>query len=230
LYFPLLSKRLTILSETQACIFDLDGVLVETSEFHYLAWSRLGKEFGIEVTKEVNEQLKGVSRRSSLDVLLAIANLDLEEKTKAELAERKNTWYLEYLKDMTHEDTLPGVLPFLDELKEDGFKLAVGSSSKNAVSILNKLQIMDYFETVIDGNSVKEAKPDPEIFLRGANDLKVDPTSCVVFEDAISGVLAAKAGNFKCIGVGSADVLKEADFVISSFEEFDLGKLKSMTH
>lgn len=216
------------MSEIKGCIFDLDGVLVETSHFHYLAWSRLGKEFDIEVTSAVNEQLKGVSRRNSLEVVLAQGNIQLAETEMVALENRKNTWYLEYLEDMSAKDALPNVVPFLDQLASKGIKLAVGSSSKNAVTILHKLDLHRYFSMVVDGNGVKEAKPNPEIFLNAAKGLHLAPDECVVFEDAISGIEAARAGGFKCIGIGQDEVLNNADLVIPSFQNFDFEKLKAV--
>ena len=152
----------------EACIFDLDGVLVETSKFHFLAWSRLGNELGVEMTDEMNERLKGVSRRKSLECLLDLACLEPDEKEKVEMEERKNRWYLEYLKGMSMKDVLPGVVSFLDELTANGIRMAVGSSSKNARTILDKLEIIHRFEVIIDGNSVIEAKPHPGIFFESS--------------------------------------------------------------
>lgn len=224
---PTRTKRETELQDIKACIFDLDGVLVETSEFHFQAWTRLGNEIGLEITKEINERLKGISRRRSLEHLLYLADLEPDEQVKLEYEDKKNGWYLDFLEGITIKDTLPGVVPFLDELKADGIRLAVGSSSQNAMTILDKLEISNYFDVIVDGNSVKEAKPNPEIFLRAAQYMNFDASKCVVFEDAISGIEAAKKGNFKCIGVGSAEVLHEADLVIPSFQKFDLEKLRT---
>ncbi len=219
---------MSFLPEIKGCIFDLDGVLVETSAFHYRAWSRLGNEIGAEVTKEVNEQLKGISRRNSLEHLLTIAGLEIDEETKVELEEKKNNWYLGYLDNITIDNALPMVVSFLEGLKALGFKLAVGSSSKNAMTILTKVGIGNYFDVIVDGNDVAEAKPSPEIFLEAAKRLNIKPSECVVFEDAISGVQAAKRGNFKCVGIGSFELLHEADLVISSFHELDMDKFRSL--
>ena len=211
-----------------ACIFDLDGVIVETSHYHFLAWQRLAHEIGIDFSEKENEQLKGVSRKRSLERILAIGNKSLDDQTFHELMEKKNGWYLEYLEDLKPGDALPMVVPFLDSLREDGIKCALASSSKNAPAIIAKLGLNDYFDTLKDGNSVKIAKPNPDIFLQAAEAIDESPANCVVFEDALAGIEAARNAGMRCVGVGSPDVLHEADHIIGSFEELNLLKFKQL--
>lgn len=213
----------------KAIIFDLDGVLVATAKYHYLAWKRLAKELNIDFTIKDNERLKGVSRMKSLDIILEIGNITLDDDTKIELAQKKNTWYVEYISKLTPADILPGVIVFLKSLKTKGLKIALGSASKNTMLILNKLKLTDYFDAIIDGTKVSKAKPDPEVFLKGALALKVLPCQCIVFEDAEVGIDAAINAGMFSIGIGSKDILKKADLVLPGFSNiiFDNLELKS---
>lgn len=163
----------------------------------------------------------------SLDILLALGDKQLSQQEKEQYAARKNEWFVEFILQMTPDEILPGVVAFLDELRTEGIKIALGSASKNAPTILKQVGLTHYFEVIVDGNSVTEAKPDPEIFLKGANALGVAPAATVVFEDAIAGVEAAHRGGMYCVGVGSSDVLTEADIVINQFTEIDLGRLRA---
>lgn len=206
----------------ELCIFDLDGVIVDTAKFHYLAWRRLANELGFDLTLEENELLKGVSRMASLDIVLKIGKKSFPDHIREELASKKNQWYVEYLSRITEEDILPGVADFIRELKAEKIKVALGSASKNALYILDKLNLTSSFDTVIDGTKVSNAKPDPEVFLTAALDLGIPAEKCLVFEDAPAGVEAAKRAGMDCVGVGSTDVLGDADFVISSFSLFTL--------
>lgn len=212
----------------KACIFDLDGVIVDTAKYHYLAWNRLAKDLGFEFLPEHNERLKGVSRVRSLEILLEVGGLSFSEAEKERMATLKNEWYLEYIYKMTPDEILPGVLPFLTELRAAGIKIALGSASKNAPLILQQVKITHFFDAVIDGNKVSKAKPDPEVFLKAAEALGVDPSRCVVFEDAEAGVEAALSGNMRCVGVGSPEVLNRATLVIPGFENFSLGSLDAV--
>ena len=212
----------------KACIFDLDGVIVDTAKYHFLAWKRLAEELGFEFKVEHNERLKGVSRVRSLEILLEVGGLSFSEKEKERMATLKNEWYLEYILRMKPDEILPGVLPFLSELRRAGVKIALGSASKNAPLILQKVEITDYFDVIIDGNKVSKAKPDPEVFLKAAEELGVNPGDCVVFEDAEAGVEAALNGNMRCIGVGSPEVLFRANLVIPGFENFSLVSLDAV--
>ncbi len=208
-----------------ACIFDLDGVVVDTAKYHYIAWKSIANELGFDFTEEDNERLKGVSRMTSLDILLSIGGVELDQETKLELADKKNKNYLEYILKMTPEEILPGVKEFMAELRSNGVKIALGSASKNAMTILNQLQLTDYFDVVVDGTHVSNAKPDPEVFLKGAELLKVRPSECVVFEDAEAGVEAAINGKMKCVGIGSPDVLGKANIVVPGFVGFSISQL-----
>ena len=212
----------------KACIFDLDGVIVDTAKYHFLAWKRLAEELGFEFKVEHNERLKGVSRVRSLEILLEVGGLSFSEKEKERMATLKNEWYLEYILRMKPDEILPGVLPFLSELRRAGVKIALGSASKNAPLILQKVEITDYFDVIIDGNKVSKAKPDPEVFLKAAEELGVNPGDCVVFEDAEAGVEAALSGNMRCVGVGSPLVLNRATVVIPDFESFNLAALEAV--
>ncbi|MEL7003196.1 MAG: beta-phosphoglucomutase [Bacteroidota bacterium] len=212
----------------KACIFDLDGVLTDTALFHFNAWQRLAGELGVEFSKEDNEALKGVSRMRSLEIILSAGGVQKTDEEKQELASKKNQWFVEDVKKMTPADILPGVKEFLDQLKSDNIKIGLASSSKNAPTIIQKLGIADYFEAKMDGNSVAKAKPDPEIFLKCASELGIEPKECVVFEDAVAGVEAAIAGGMSCVGIGQQDILGDADHVMPGFENFTIDKLKQL--
>jgi len=201
-----------------ACIFDLDGVIVDTAKFHFLAWRRLANEQGFDFTEAQNEQLKGVSRMQSLELILQWGGISLDEPTKLALAEQKNDWYRDYILQMEPGDILEGVEAFLAELKSRGIKIGLGSASKNAETILQRVGLTDAFEVVIDGNRHTRSKPDPEVFLTAAAALGVKPAHAIVFEDAEKGVEAALNGGFYAIGVGSPDVLGHAHYVIPGFE------------
>lgn len=203
-------------------LFDLDGVIVDTAKYHYLAWKRLANELATPFTEIDNERLKGVSRMRSLDIILELGNLDLSEKVKEELAAKKNAWYVEFITQMTPDEILPGALKFMKEAKEKNIKIALGSASKNAMTILQRLNITHYFDAIISGNEVTTAKPDPEVFLKGAEALKLKPEECVVFEDAEAGVEAAINGNMKCIGIGTSDVLGLANIVVGGLNAISI--------
>jgi beta-phosphoglucomutase len=209
----------------KACIFDLDGVIVDTAKYHYIAWEQLAGELGFPFTKEQNELLKGVSRMRSLDILLGIGNIQKNEEEKQVLAAEKNERYVAFIRQMTPDEILPGVCQFLQGLKEKGIKTALGSASKNTPLILHQIGLAHLFDAVVDGNQVSKAKPDPEVFLKGAEKLKVGTSECIVFEDAMAGVEAAKAGGMHCVGIGDAEVLKNADLVIPGFMNFTVEKL-----
>lgn len=202
-------------------MFDLDGVIVDTAKYHYLAWQRLAAELGFEFTERDNERLKGVSRMRSLEILLEIGGLDPDDATKERLADKKNAWYVEYISRMDDSEVLPGVKSFLVHLRKAGIKIALGSASKNAMTIMNNIGMKDYFDAIIDGTKTSRAKPDPEVFLLGARELGVDPAKCVVFEDAEAGIEAAKAAGMFAVGIGSKEILRQADAVIGSFEELE---------
>lgn len=196
----------------------MDGVIVDTAKFHFMAWRRLADTLSIPFTEEQNEQLKGVSRVDSLERILAWGHLVLDNDKKLELMELKNKWYLEYVETVAPSDMLPGVPELLADLHANDIAIGLGSSSKNSVLILEKLGILHYFATIIDGTKITFSKPHPEVFEKGARELGLSPSEIVVFEDAISGVGAAKAGGFHCIGIGDSDVLKEADVVLKNVD------------
>ena len=212
--------------QTSACIFDLDGVIVDTARYHFLAWKRLTDQLGIHFTEEDNERLKGVSRLASLDIILEIGKINANENQKHEYATRKNQWYVEYISKMTPDEILPGSLAFIKELRNAGIRVAIGSASKNTPMILERVGISKLFDAVADGNNVKRAKPDPEVFIKAAQLVNIEPEKCVVFEDAIAGVLAALNAGMMCIGIGVPEILKKAHFVISGLKEMNLMKLR----
>jgi beta-phosphoglucomutase len=203
----------------KACLFDLDGVIVDTAKYHYLAWKRLAGELGFEFTEQDNERLKGVSRVRSLEILLDIGRIQLNDEAKERLAERKNSWYVESISKMDASEVLPGVEGFLKVLKAAGIRIGLGSASKNAMLIMNNTGIKHYFDAIVDGTKTAKAKPDPEVFLLGARELGVKPSECVVFEDAEAGVEAAKKAGMAVVGIGTRDILKDADVVIATFED-----------
>lgn len=203
--------------EIKTCIFDLDGVICDTAKYHYLAWKALADKLGFDFTPEHNEGLKGVSRMKSLEILLSIGGIRLTESEKQKKAEEKNAEYLKFIYKMTPDEILPGVYSFIESLKQNNVSIALGSASKNARIILTQLKMLDVFDAIIDGNMVSEAKPNPEVFLKGAQMLNVDPPNCVVFEDAIAGVEAAKNAGMAVIGIGDEKTLKCADVVWNSF-------------
>ncbi|MDR1950228.1 MAG: beta-phosphoglucomutase [Spirochaetaceae bacterium] len=203
----------------KGAIFDLDGVLVDTAKYHYLAWKRLARELGFDFSEEDNERLKGVSRLRSLEILLELGHCRMNDAQKAAAAGRKNAWYVEYLGTLGEEALLPGSRDYLVRLREGGVRIALGSASKNAPLILERLNISRLFDAVIDGNSLSRAKPDPEVFLRGAEALGLAPGDCVVFEDSLAGIQAAKAGRMAVIGVGKPELLPGADWYIGSLRD-----------
>ncbi len=216
------------MNSIKACLFDLDGVLVDTAKYHFLAWKRLAAELGFAFTAQDNEKLKGVSRMASLDILLKVGGLELEDSVKRELAERKNGWYVEYISKMDASEILPGALDFLKQCREQGLKTALGSASKNAPIILRNTGLTPYFDAIIDGTRTSSAKPDPEVFLLGAEELGVPPEACVVFEDAEAGIEAARRAGMRCIGIGSPDTLGAADLVVPSLGDVSMSLLRGL--
>ncbi len=205
----------------KAFIFDLDGVLVDTAKYHFRAWKALANEIGIDFTEKENEQLKGISRKESLELILGWAKLSISEDRKLELMEMKNTWYLQFVENMDASELLKGVREFLAQSKSLGLKIALGSASKNAIPILEKTDILTFFDAIVDGNHTTKSKPDPQVFLMGAELLEVKPEEAVVFEDSLAGVQAAKTGGFTAIGIGSEKVLTQADIVYKGISEID---------
>ncbi|GFP77245.1 beta-phosphoglucomutase [Clostridium fungisolvens] len=206
----------------KGCIFDLDGVIVDTAKYHYLAWKRLANELGFDFTEKDNERLKGVSRMASLEILLSIGKVTLSEEEKLALAAKKNEWYVEYISRMNKDEILPGVENFLQAIRSEGIKVSLGSASKNSMMILDNLELTKYFDAIIDGNKVSEAKPDPEVFLLAAKELDLDPKVCVVFEDAEAGIEAATRAGMRSIGIGSVETLGKATKVVPNLKDADL--------
>ncbi|MBB3124014.1 beta-phosphoglucomutase [Mesoflavibacter sabulilitoris] len=202
-------------------IFDLDGVIVDTAKYHFLAWQKLAKSIGIDFSHEQNEQLKGVSRVKSLEKILAWGNKTISEDKFNALMASKNDDYLSFIAKMNHEEILPDVPKVLNYLKTQNQPISLGSASKNARQILEKVDLLNQFDAIVDGNDVSKAKPDPEVFLIAAKLLNVNPKDCIVFEDSVAGVQAANTANMISIGIGEENVLHEADYVFSNFTEID---------
>ncbi|MES2798078.1 MAG: beta-phosphoglucomutase [Bacteroidota bacterium] len=208
--------------QIKSCLFDLDGVIVDTAIYHFQAWRRLANELGFDFSEHQNEQLKGISRMESLELILKWGNKDLSQEEKNKWAALKNDWYLELITHMTPKEILPGVKDVLNELKDNEIAIALGSASKNSKMILNKIELFHYFDAIIDGNNITKGKPDPQVFLLGAEATDSLPSECVVFEDAQAGIQAAKAGGMFAVGIGDRKVLSQADLVVNSMEEINL--------
>ncbi|MFC4095204.1 beta-phosphoglucomutase [Euzebyella saccharophila] len=214
----------------KAFIFDLDGVIVDTAKYHYLAWKKLANELGFEFTLEQNELFKGVSRKRCLEILLDIGNVTATQEQFDTWMVEKNEDYLAYIDEMDSSEILPDVPRVLNYLKGKNIPMALGSASKNARAILEKVGLISYFEYLVDGTNVTKAKPDPEVFLIGANKLGVSPEACVVFEDAVAGIQAANNAGMTSIGIGDESILSEAQYNFKDFTEISndfLGQLIS---
>jgi beta-phosphoglucomutase len=207
------------------CIFDLDGVIVDTAKYHFQAWKKLANDLGFDFTEEQNEKLKGVSRAESLNLILQWGGVEVSDERKEELMKSKNDNYLSLIEKMQPEEVLDGVSEFLEHLSQKNVPIALGSASKNAEIILEKVGLIKYFSVLIDGNKVTKSKPDPEVFLKGAEGLGLQPKDCIVFEDAEKGLQAALDGGFYTVGVGDPDVLFEAHYCISNFKNLDIETL-----
>lgn len=216
------------MKNVKAFIFDLDGVIVDTAKYHYLAWKKIANELGIDFTHEHNELLKGVSRVRSLDIILELGNIVATQENKDQWLVQKNEDYLSYLVNMDESEILPGVMPILKFLKENKQGIALGSASKNAKPILEKTGIMDYFDVVVDGNDVSNAKPDPEVFLQAAKLLNASNENSIVFEDSVAGVQAANIANMTSVGIGDKEVLSEAQYIFSDFTQIDTSFIEAL--
>ncbi len=216
------------MTQKKAFIFDLDGVIVDTARYHYLAWQKLAQELGIEFTPEHNEALKGVSRIRSLDIILELGNIQASQEEKDKWLFEKNHLYLSYLVNMDQSELLPGIIQTLKFLKENGQYIALGSASKNARPILEKTGIIHYFDAIVDGNDVSNAKPDPEVFLRACQLVFVAPEDSIVFEDSVAGVQAANAARMKSIGIGDKEILHEAEYIFPDFTRINHQFLRSL--
>ncbi|MBT8234723.1 MAG: beta-phosphoglucomutase [Bacteroidia bacterium] len=212
----------------KAFIFDLDGVIVDTAKYHYQAWKKLADELGIPFTESDNERFKGVSRRRCLEILLEIGNTSLSESEFESCLVRKNEDYLAYIETMNEEEILPGVPEVLDHLKQRKVPMALGSASKNARVILEKVGLLSYFQAIVDGTQVTAAKPDPEVFLQAADLLNAENDKCIVFEDAQAGIEAANKAGMTSIGIGEKEILGHADYVFKDFDEMGIDWLNKL--
>lgn len=207
------------------CIFDLDGVIVDTAHYHFLSWNKLARNLGFEISEEDNEQLKGISRVDSLEIVLKLGSYTLSQKEKIKCLKAKNDHYLEYIQSLKNNDTLPGVEELLIELTNESYKVCLGSASKNARGIIDKLDLTKYFYAIVDGNDVSHSKPHPEVFLKAANLVQKDPKHLVVFEDAQKGLIAAHAAGCTTVGVGNPEHLHEAHINVKSLKNYKLENL-----
>jgi beta-phosphoglucomutase len=205
----------------KAFIFDLDGVIVDTAKYHFLAWQKIASNLGIEFTPEHNEELKGVSRVRSLDIILKLGNIEASEENKNKWLTQKNEDYLSYIENMDESEILPGVVNILEFIKEKKQLIALGSASKNARPILEKVKILQMFDAIVDGNDVTNAKPDPEVFLRAAKLLNATNENSMVFEDSVAGIQAANIANMTSIGIGDEKILHEAKYNFKDFTFMD---------
>lgn len=203
----------------KAFVFDLDGVIVFTDQFHYKAWKKMADLMGIYFDEEINNRLRGVSRMDSLEIILERYDGTLKTEEKEALAQEKNNVYCELLKTMSPADVTTEVRETLTELRNRGYKLAIGSSSKNAKFILEKVALIEYFDAISDGTNITRSKPDPEVFLKAAEFLGIQPKECIVVEDASAGIDGAKAGGMKAVGIGDAHSYEKTDYPIKSFAE-----------
>lgn len=214
----------------KAFIFDLDGVIVDTAKYHYLAWQKIANRLGIDFTHEHNEQLKGVSRVRSLEIILGLGNIEATQEDKDKWLIEKNEDYLGYIHRMKNDEILEGVMPVLQYLKEKGQKIALGSASKNARPILEKVGLLHLFNAIVDGNDVTNAKPDPEVFIRAAQMLGLPSKGAVVFEDSVAGVQAANIAGMVSVGIGDATILHEAQYNFKDFTEMTSDFLQTLVN
>ena len=212
----------------KAFIFDLDGVIVDTAKYHFLAWQKVASELGIEFTPEHNEQLKGVSRVRSLDIILDLGKIEATQEEKNRWLVQKNEDYLSYLVNMNFNEILTGVIPILQFLKENQQGIALGSASKNARPILEKTGIISYFDAIVDGNDVTNAKPDPEVFVQAARLLNISNENAIVFEDSVAGIQAANIAKMTSVGIGEATVLHEAKYIFKDFTYMDTSFVEAL--
>ena len=209
-------------------IFDLDGVIVDTARFHFLAWRNLAQGLGFDITEQQNEELKGISREASLKKILNWGNKQLSEEEFQKQMQQKNENYLSYIKEIDENEILPGVTKIIDYLLENNIPMALGSASKNARPILEKLKLLEKFDAIVDGNDVSKAKPDPQVFLIATKKLNVTPKHCLVFEDSLAGIKAANNAEMTSIGIGEKSTLEEADFVFTNFAQIDIQFIQSL--
>lgn len=208
----------------KAIIFDLDGVITDTAHYHYLGWKQLSDELNIIFNEEMNESLKGIDRMNSLELILKNSEKQFTNEEKMQLANRKNEYYKELIKTMTPKDLLPGAVEILEKLRSLKIKIGLASASKNAILVLNNLKITHLFDYIVDASTIKNGKPNPEIFLKVAKNLNVNPEDCIGVEDAEAGVEAIKSSGMYCVGIGNPKTLYKSDCVISNLLEFEVEK------
>lgn len=211
--------------ELKAVIFDLDGVIANTARFHYQAWKKLASGIGINLTYEFNENLKGVGRMESLDLMLALTEKDYSNEEKIWLANKKNRYYLEFVSRMTPSDLLPGVVKCFEVIKDNNIKIVLASASKNSLDVIKRLEIKNYFDYVVSSKDILNSKPNPEIFIKAAKGIKVATKNCVGVEDSIAGILAINACNMFSVGIGNKKNLYPADICIKNLTEFDIEEI-----
>ncbi|RDY28071.1 beta-phosphoglucomutase [Romboutsia weinsteinii] len=211
----------------EAFIFDLDGVITDTAHYHYIAWKELAKSINIDIDEKFNESLKGISRLESLESILKLKGreYDFSYEEKVILANKKNDYYKELIKNVTPKDILPGIKELLNETKDKGIKIGLASASKNADAVLQNLQLKDYFDFVADASKCTQSKPNPEIFLMAIKGLNVDPKDCIGFEDASAGIEAINSANMYSVGIGDENVLKEANYIVKNTTDLDFNTL-----
>ncbi|TRW22347.1 beta-phosphoglucomutase [Flavobacterium zepuense] len=214
----------------RAFIFDLDGVIVDTAKYHYLAWQKIANRLGIDFTHEHNELLKGVSRIRSLDIILGLGNVEASQEDKDKWLVEKNEDYLNYIEHMQADEILVGVVPVLEFLRQNNQPIALGSASKNARPILEKVGILHFFDAIVDGNDVTNAKPDPEVFLKAAQLVGMPAEGAVVFEDSVAGIQAANIAGMVSIGIGDKAILNEARYNVADFTEFSTDFLQTLVN
>jgi beta-phosphoglucomutase len=211
----------------KACLFDLDGVVVDTFEYHFQAWQRMARQLGFELTWEMHEELAGLSRMACLEKILEWGNIYISEAEKLFWADVKNNWYVALIAGMRPEETLPGVRDFLTIIRQAGIRTALVSSSKNAGAVLNSTEMDSYFDVVIDGNLIKKAKPHPERYLLAADALQLSPSDCLVFEDTKAGIQSARTGGFRVVGIGPDLARSHADHIYPNFAAIRFDELSS---
>ncbi|MCT4779273.1 MULTISPECIES: beta-phosphoglucomutase [Exiguobacterium] len=211
----------------EAVIFDLDGVITDTAEYHYLAWKQLGEELDIPFDRDFNETLKGVSRTDSLERILTLGGKQdaFTEQEKITLATKKNDHYVTLIQHISEQDLLPGIIAFLDEIRAAGLKIGMASASKNALTVVEALGVRHYFDDIVDAATVAQSKPHPEVFLRAAEALDVAPERCIGVEDAAAGITAIQAAGMYAVGVGPETTLHEADYRVDSTDLLSLEQI-----
>lgn len=206
----------------KAIIFDLDGVIVSTDHYHYLAWKKLADKYSIEFNEKINERLRGVSRADSLEIILEKSNREFTDEEKKSMLDLKNQLYLDYIKSMSPSDVSDDVLKILDYLRNNNYKMAIGSSSKNTKTILNQINLLNSFDAIIDGNMITKSKPDPEVFVKAGLAVGIEPSECLVVEDAVAGIDAGISAKMQTLAVGSAKEYKKSNFRMDklNYQEF----------